>query len=552
MVTIRPKQPCFSNDLYSAKCEKRKWERKWRDTNFAVHYDLFKTARTKLNNMLLQAKEDYYNNLIAESSTDSKNLSNIVKDILHQRSEMKLPEHASTEELANRFAVFFTDKVCKIRDELPDLSRHQLNIPTPALTCSLNVSSAVTESEVCKIIAKSLTKSCSLDPAPTWMLKDSVDELIPMVTILVNLSLQSANVPDSMKQALVTLLLKKDDLDPAVLKNYLPVSNLSFLSKGLERVVAPRLTNYMTINQLHEPMQSAYRACHSTETALVRVQNDILSILDQGGAAIPVLLDLSAAFDTIDHSILLSRIESVLAVKGSALQWFKSYLLCRKQRITINDDFSENQEILWSVPQGSVLGTLLFLIYIIPLAQLIRSYGLNNYGYADDTQLCSSFKKTSDNAIVEREILNPEKCLCDISVWMSQNKLKLNNDKTEIILFGSQKHLAELNIKSLSVARTDAGADPGIYHGGARLGPVYHKISPTPRPRKMSPPGWGGGRKLSRFPRKFSLPNLSPVGENFLRKFSPARGKFSGWGGNFLGSLPPPWVYHALSGLPGR
>ena len=343
--------------------------------------------------MLLQAKKDYYNNLIAESSTDSKNLSNIVKDILHQRSEMKLPEHASTEELANRFTVFFTDKVCKIRDELPDLSRHQLNLPTPALTCSLNVFSAVTESEVRKIIAKSPTKSCSLDPAPTWIVKDSVDELIPMVTILVNLSLQSANVPDSMKQALVTPLLKKDDLDREVLKNYRPVSNLSFLSKVLERVVAARLTNYMTINQLHEPVQSAYRACHSTETALVRVQNDILRTLDQGGAAILVLLDLSTAFDTIDHSILLSRMESVLGVKGSALQWFKSYLLGRKQRIKINDDFSENQEILWSVPQGSVLGALLFLIYIIPLAQIIRTYGLNNHGYADDTQLCLSFKK---------------------------------------------------------------------------------------------------------------------------------------------------------------
>ena len=95
-----------------------------------------------------------------------------------------------------------------------------------------------------------------------------------------------------------------------------------------------------------------------------------------------------------------------------------------------------------------MLGALLFLIYIIPLAQLIRSYGLNNHGYADDTQFCLSFKKTSDNAIVKRKILNLEKCLCDISVWMSQNKLKLNNDKTEIILFVSKKHLAELNIKS--------------------------------------------------------------------------------------------------------
>ena len=114
-----------------------------------------------------------------------------------------------------------------------------------------------------------------------------------------------------------------------------------------------------------------------------------------------------------------------------------------------------------------MFGALLFLIYIIPLAQLIRSYGLNNHGYADDTHLCLSFKKTSDNAIVKREILNLEKCLCDISVWMSQNKLKLNNDKTEIILFGSKKHLAELNIKSLSVAGTVSVASEPVRNLGA-------------------------------------------------------------------------------------
>ena len=163
----------------------------------------------------------------------------------------------------------------------------------------------MTESEVCKIIAKALRNSSSLDPASTWMVKDSVHELIPMVTSLMNVLLLSANVPDFMKQALVTPLLKKDDLDLEVLKTYRPLSNLSSLSKVKVWVVAARLTNYMTVNQLHEPMQSEYRACHSTETAHMQVQNDILCTLDQEGAAFPVFLNPSAAFDTIDHSIIL-------------------------------------------------------------------------------------------------------------------------------------------------------------------------------------------------------------------------------------------------------
>ena len=166
-------------------------------------------------------------------------------------------------------------------------------------------------------------------PPPSWMVKDSMDEPIPMVRALVNLLLQSANVPDSMNQALVTQLLKEGDINPEVLKNYRPVSNLSFLSKVLERVVAAKLTNYMTIDQLHEPMQMAYKGCHCNETALVWVQNDILHTLNQGWGAILVLHNLTAAFDTIDHSILLSRMESVL--RGSALQWFKSYLLDRPE-----------------------------------------------------------------------------------------------------------------------------------------------------------------------------------------------------------------------------
>ena len=193
-----------------------------------------------------------------------------------------------------------------------------------------------------------------LDPIPTWLIKEGRSELLPVMTNIINSSLRSSQVPKSMKSAIVTPLLKKSTLDPDILKNYRPVSNLSYISKLLERVLAGRLTDYMTENNLHEHLQSAYKPGHSTETALVKVQNDILTSIDQHGVVILVMLDLSAAFDTIDHDILFSRMENTLGITGQALAWFKSYLSGRTLRIKIDKSFSELQDILWSVPQGSV------------------------------------------------------------------------------------------------------------------------------------------------------------------------------------------------------
>ena len=171
---------------------------------------------------------------------------------------------------------------------------------------------------------------------------------------IINSSLRSSQVPKSMKSAIVIPLLKKSSLDPDILKNYHPVSKLSYISKLLERVVAGRLTDYMTENTLHKHLQSAYKPGQSTETALVKVQNDILTSIDQHGVVILVMLDLSAAFDTINHDILFSRMENTLGITGQALAWFKSYLSGRTLRIKIDKSFSELQDILWSVPQGSV------------------------------------------------------------------------------------------------------------------------------------------------------------------------------------------------------
>ena len=140
--------------------------------------------------------------------------------------------------------------------------------------------------------------------------------------------------------------------------------------------MAGQLTDYMTDNNLHKHLQSAYKPCHSTETALVKVQNNIITSIDQHGIVILVMLDLSAVFLTIDHDILFSRMENTLGIRGQALAWFKSYLSGHTLRIKIDKSFSVLQDILWSIPQESVLGPLLFLIYLLPLWKLLRKLGL--------------------------------------------------------------------------------------------------------------------------------------------------------------------------------
>ena len=300
-----------------------------------------------------------------------------------------------------------------------------------------------------KIIRSSPTKSCGLDPIPTWLLKECLDVLAPVVTEIVNLSLTHSEVPPKLKHALISPLIKKLLLDPDVFKNYRPVSNLPYISKLIERIVAVRLVKHLNDNGLYENNQSAYRELHSTETALLRVQNDIQQIVDADGAAILVLLDLSAAFDTIDHVRLLHILEYSNGVTGSALEWFRSYLSQRSQSVIINESESASIELKWGVPQGSVLGPILFTIYTSSLGDLIRKHNIYFHLYADDTQLYLSFKfrnnLTGDNAIKVMEA-----CLADIKQWMSENLLKLNDSKTEFMLITTrhQKNMhKDVNIK---------------------------------------------------------------------------------------------------------
>ncbi|MDF4304855.1 reverse transcriptase domain-containing protein, partial [Vibrio parahaemolyticus] len=155
---------------------------------------------------------------------------------------------------------------------------------------------------------------------------------------------------------------------------------------------------------------------HSTETALVKITNDLLIASDKGLVSVLVLLDLSAAFDTIDHQILLPRLEHLIGLKGSALSWFKSYLSDRFQFVHIHNESSLRTKVCFGVPQGSVLGPILFTLYMLPLGNIIRNHSINFHCYADDTQLYLSMKPEESNQLTKLH-----NCLKDIKTWMSTN-----------------------------------------------------------------------------------------------------------------------------------
>lgn len=210
------------------------------------------------------------------------------------------------------------------------------------------------------------------------------------------------------------------------------------------------------------PLQSAYKAGHSTETALLRVHNDVLEHLHLNQNVALVLLDLSAAFDTVDHQILINRLRDVFGIAGPALDWFQSYLTSRTQRINIDGIKSTALPLDFGVPQGSVLGPKLFTLYTTPLAKIIKDHQLDFHLYADDTQLYAPITATSPDS----SQLKIEQCISDVKVWMTRNKLQLNDDKTELILFRKKRSpplLESISVNNNTIPRSETVKNLGFF-----------------------------------------------------------------------------------------
>ena len=438
-VTLRSLAPWYKPEVVEKKNIRRRLERKWRSTGLLCDREQYVHQCYVVNNLIESLNSSYYTDIINEHSSDQKTSFKTVGKLLQKSANKRYPPSSDDTALANSFADFLNSKIDKIHHGLVERKIRVGSSPPDVTVCGAEFCNLaeVTQDEIREFTRKSQSKSCELDHLPAVVLKGCLTVLLPTITRIINLSLSTGVMPDALKVAIPSPMLKKSDADFEQFQNFGPISNLKVLSKLVEKAVAIQLTDHVMSHHLDETLQSAYKNFHSTETALVRVQNDILCAIDNNESVILLLLDLSAAFDTVDHSILLSRLRDRFGVNGTALAWFESYLTSRKQFVQVNECRSKQRSLERGVPQGSVLGPLLYLLYTSPIADNIKFHKLQYHLYADDTQLYISFKTdcSCDLSLAKRRA---ECCVNDIDCWMVNNGLKLNQDKTELVLISSK------------------------------------------------------------------------------------------------------------------
>ena len=274
-------------------------------------------------------------------------------------------------------------------------------------------------------------KSTGLDKIPAKILKLSAEIIAPSLTYIFNLSLESGIYINKWKRARVTPIYKSEDKTKC--ESYRPISILPVISKVFEKEVFRQLYGYLTDNDLLSKHQSGFRPKHSTVSALIQMCDNWLSNMDVGKINCVVFLDIRKAFDSINHEILLNKMNLNFGISGNALKWFDSYIKDREQQCIVNGQLSSSKKIICGVPQGSILGPLLFLLYINDMPD-----SLNNTTpslYADDSEIYASSDNSSD--LISK--LNED--LKNLSRWMRKNKLQIHPTKSKYMFIGSSYNI---------------------------------------------------------------------------------------------------------------
>ena len=449
--SVHPKMPWYNQMIHEARRLRRRSENKWRKSRLEVDKQIFLEKKAEVDRLINQAKSECFKNQLF--SADSKKQFNVLSTLLNYSSKI-LPTTDCFVDLANRFASFFTEKVKKIRNNL-DSQVHAKQSVTNGISgyeetlqadVSLSDAGKLTElrpvsEEECLVLLKKLSnKCCLLDPVPTWLVKGNPACFVTFMTNVINVSFKSGCFPDLLKEAIVSPVIKKQNLDPNVLQNYRPVSNIKVMAKVVEMAAASRLTEHLNSCGLTEKFQSAYKPLHSTESALLRVKNDFIAAIDNHRAVLLVMLDLSAAFDTIDHNIFVHRLKQEFSISDTALDWFSSYLRNRTNRVCIYGASSATHIMEFGFPQGSIMGPIGYSLYTHPVGKILRNSNISYHIYADDTQLYVTFDHRTPGAY-DAAINKLQTCIAQIKDWMLYNKLQLNQSKTEFFVASSSRLL---------------------------------------------------------------------------------------------------------------
>jgi len=390
-----------------------------------------------LKNSIREAKKNYYLLRFRKYQNDIKNTWRTIKDIICDSGKNNAPKKfiindlpcSDLQTIADEFNKYFMDIGPSLANDIMQPNNLTYNDYLKNNITSSFELLTVSEQLVLKSIDNLKCKSSSgLDNLSNNLLKHIKFQVIKPLTLIINQCITVGIVPDDMKIAKVLPIYKKGE--NVMFGNYRPVSLLPSLSKVFERIIHNQLYQYFVDNQLFYHNQYGFRKNHSTELANMDLIDRIVCAMDNKKIPISIFLDLSKAFDTLDHNILLNKLE-YYGVKGNALELFISYLDNRKQVVQYDETTSEQLLIKTGVPQGSILGPLLFIIYINDLTHACELF--QPVIYADDTALYSSLEAFDRNDLDSDEAINAE--LSKINNWFKLNRLSLNSNKTKAMLF---------------------------------------------------------------------------------------------------------------------
>ena len=417
------------NCYFTNKKQQKKEEKFWKE---------YRRLRNKVTSENRKLKKKYYFDKLCECQNRGQSWK-VLKSITTNKSSSSTIPISSNDTLsvANKFNFHFANVA---NDLINGFDANLNDVVYSSDVDNVFVLHTVQEKDILKeILNLKNKKSVGVDDISTFILKTCANELIGSITYLINKSILDGKVPALWKIAKIIPLHKKGDKSNP--DNYRPISLLPCISKILEKIIQIQLTKFLDVNKILVKEQSGFRARHSTTTALMRVTDDWLKAMDNGQYTGAVFIDLQKAFDMVNHELLLLKL-SGLGIAGKSLEWFASYLSNRKIITFLNNTLSEEYSINNGVPQGSLIGPILFAIFINDLASLFDKCSFHLY--ADDTVLYYSDK---DPQVVET-VLNEE--LNKVIKWMDKNKLKLNCTKTVGMLLGTRHMLikhSNLNFK---------------------------------------------------------------------------------------------------------